>query len=332
VNNFEDLWSVTMFSFSNEILARKNKPIEILESLVDSGLTKFVEIDGPQFFRNYPNPSAAEVGQVNELLSGRGVGVSLLGAYMDRAFGHGIMATRQQLMAQIDAQLALGAKLGAKALRIQADAIRDDELDEVLELIEKHGVPLLLELQGSGSPTSPIATHAIAQIKASGGKLGLLLDASLFMMSFPPTFLKLLTKIGVSQEQQTLLETNWKSMSSGEFRGWLISAIESGDLPGSIRSQMPTLLSRFGCGKVSDWAEHADLIHSVHLKYWDGEDGQGELSQVAKQIVELLPESFEGNICSEWGGHEWHTLEELPGLEITRQHRLAVAGALQSAN
>ena len=51
-------WAVTLFSFSNELMAADRSACELLDEVLASGLTKVVELDGPQHFRNYPLPPA----------------------------------------------------------------------------------------------------------------------------------------------------------------------------------------------------------------------------------------------------------------------------------
>lgn len=325
---FDERFAVTMFGYTNELLAARRTPIELLADLLATELTKNFEIDGPQHFRNFPQVSAAEVKQVTDLLAETGATVTLVGGYADRALGSRIVHSAQ-VVESLRQQLRLVASLGAYGLRVQADAIRVDEVAVLSAEAEALGVTILLEMQGSMTPDAPVVQSALDVIAAAATpRVRLMFDSSLFMTRFPTPFRAALRGIGLSDEVIDGLQTDWKSKPLGQFRGDLISAVQTGQLTPAIQGFFPTFFSRFGHGVPEDWKGLLPLVDSVQFKFWELADPDGGTLENTRALMQQLEATgYRGYYCSEWGGHEWYSIDQVPAASAIAWHRDLAAAA-----
>ena len=325
-------WSVTSFSFTPELLARKFSPAELIRHIAYQGIAANLEIDGPQFFRNYPT-ATADVAMVAEVSKEVGIHIPMIGGYMDRFSGEMHPVDQEVVMQRLHRQLEVASQLGARRLRLQFDALRESEIDQAIEWAEKFDVRILLELQGSATLDQPHIKRVIDWvIGRNHPMLRILLDSSLLMRGFPSTYKQHLSSLGLSPDLVTTLEQQWLSKAAGDYREWLVSELDQGHLPKSLMSQMPTLTSRFGHSKAKDWQMLSNVLDSLHLKYWDSDDSHGALSGVAEEALSLFDTAhFPGYIVSEWGGHDWLPLEVASGSEMSVQHKVAVASVLTNS-
>lgn len=330
---FDERYAVTMFGFTNELLEASRNPSELVELALETGLTKNIELDGPQYFRNYPRVSDAEVVELQELLTKYDARLSLIGGYADRAAGTHL-ANSEQIVADLKTQLDLVKRLGGFGLRLQVDAITTDEAPLVARAAEAAGVKIVFELQGSMTPTDPRTTDCLAVVAAADSpNVRLMFDASLFMTCLPPTLKALLTGTGLSAEQIDTIEHNWLTLPFPDYRGWLIGELQAGNLPPQLNSLVPTLLSRIGHSKPADWADYTPMVESVHLKYWDtSDDGAAVSGPTSALMSQLESAGYTGYYCSEWGGHEWHTLHELPAMQAIAWHKRLVEACFNQAH
>jgi hypothetical protein len=108
----------------------------------------------------------------------------------------------------------------------------------------------------------------------------------------------------------------WATSSLEEFRGWLMPQLDA--LPPRFRSFLPTLTSRMGHAKPADYQEYLPYIESIHLKYWDLDEGMEPTTDLLKYLIRA---DYAGYLTSEWGGHEWKSLEQESALAVTKSHR-----------
>ncbi len=304
-------WAVTMFSFTNELLLAAQSPLEIVDQAASQTQATNFELDGPQFFRNYPNPIAGEIDELKSWLAKTGNSIVTIGGYADRALGSKRLRSSGEIVDLVAKQLELAGTLGARNLRLQADALTFEETALLHKKAEKSSVTIVFELQGSMAPDAPLSLEClriVRELKSPNVKL--MFDTSLFMRRFPPTFKSYLNSIGIDEVQVSNIEKLWLVNDLANFRGTLLGAINSGDLPPQIQAALPTLLSRFGHSRPIDWIEYAPHVAYVHLKFWDESNEDQAVSDPVLEAARLLAEfDFEGYYCAEWGGHDWLSLE-----------------------
>ena len=318
---FDDAWTVIMFSFASELLAAEHTPLELVEQVLSSGLSKYVELDGPMHFRNFPYVSNEEVDDLKALLEKYGAGISLIGGYADRAKSANRFTDSPEVVESIKEQIRLAGRVGAYGLRLMVGALTADELRQVIPTAEENNVVILYEIQGPATPDSPAARACFNLAKDSGSaNVRLMMDGSLFMSEFPKIFVADMAKHGVADEN---LEKEWKVKSLDEYKNWLLPKLD--EYPPVMPEFLNTLFSRMGKSVPSDWVEYLPYVGCVHLKYWELEDDKGQLSRPTTELMALLKElGYQGFYTSEWGGHEWTTYPEYKALEMTAGHRALV--------
>ena len=77
----EEHWAITLFSLTNELLEASRTADELLETVLESGAARRIEIDAPQHFRAHPRADAEEVAATRAVLDRHGATPTLLGAY-----------------------------------------------------------------------------------------------------------------------------------------------------------------------------------------------------------------------------------------------------------
>lgn len=316
-------WAVTLFSFSNELMAAERSACELLASVLDSGLTKVVELDGPQHFRNYPNPPAKQIADTKAVFAARGAAFGQLGIYIDRTISPGKFLTHDEVIAHLKVQLELAAELGAKFARLGLGFASLDELREIVPVAEQLGVTLVLEAQGTQEiSTSPVKENLEFMRELNSPNLGLLFDSSLCMKVLPPTFIAALGRSGFSPAQVDELVAAWTNLSMGELRPVIFGKWLPVSPSTAATSLLLSLVTRMGKSTIAEWAAAMPLVKGVHLKFWDTDDTEGAISGPTGELMAALQDvGFDGYLTSEWGGHEWHELAEHSSFDVVARHK-----------
>lgn len=325
-HKFADYWAVTMFSFTNELLDARQTPLQLIEELLESGVTKNIEIDGPMHFRNYPNPDPSEVTALKALLGKYGASISLVGGAADRAVSSDRLLDSTSVVASVKRQLALASDLGAFGLRMMVGSLSIQELQELIPVAVKHDVRILFELHGVMSADSPIALECLKLVQElDSAYVRLMFDSSLFMAELPHGLLRALQSAGVAKTNE--LAEKWKTSSLGEFRGWLMPQVDT--FSPRFKAFLPTLLSRVGHAKPSDFDAYLPFIESVHLKYWELDE---DMTSTQDLIEYLNQKNYAGYLTSEWGGHEWYSLKQIASMKATLNHKELVERSFNLAH
>lgn len=325
-HKFADYWAVTMFSFTNELLDASDNPLQLIEDLLEAGVTKNVEIDGPMHFRNYPNPDPSEVKALKALLAKYDASISLVGGAADRAISSDRLVDSTSVVASVKHQLALASDLGAFGLRMMVGSLSNQELQELIPVAEKHDVRILFELHGVMSADSPTALECLNLVQElDSAYVRLMFDSSLFMAELPHGLLRSLQSAGVANTNE--LADKWKTSSLGEFRGWLMPQVDT--FSPRFKAFLPTLLSRVGHAKPSDFDAYLPFIESVHLKYWELDE---EMTSTQDLIKYLRQKNYAGYLTSEWGGHEWYSLKQIASMDATLNHKELVERSFNLAH
>jgi hypothetical protein len=325
-HKFNDYWAVTMFSFTNEILDGRTSALDLIDQVLSRGITKRIEVDGPMHFRNFPNPPASEIAALKALLAKHEAEISLIGGAADRAVSATRLVDSATVVASVKEQLALAADLGAFGLRLMVGGLTLDELKELAPVAEAHNVKILFELHGVMSSESKVARDCLQLVKDVGSShVRLMFDSSLFMKEMPQVLKTALGKVGVSNVDE--LAEKWASSSLDEFRGWLMPQIET--FSPRFKSMLPTLFSRIGHAKPSEYDDYIDYIESVHIKYWDIHEDQ---TQTRELLEYLYQHNYDGYLTSEWGGHEWDSLKDNSAFTQTEAHKELVERSFNLAH
>jgi len=325
-HKFDDYWAVTMFSFTNDLLDGHTSALELIDQVLTSGVTKRIEVDGPMHFRNFPLPEAKEISDLKALLAKHQAGISLIGGAADRAVSATRLVTSAEVVESVKHQLALSAYLGAFGLRMMVGGLSLEELREIAPTAEALNVKILFELHGVMSADSAIARECLQLVKdVDSSHVRLMFDSSLFMTRFPEVLRNALKQVGISNVEE--MADKWANSSLEDFRGWLMPQLDQ--LSPRFRAFLPTLTSRVGHSKPSDYDDYIPYVESVHVKFWDLQE---DMQPTTDLIKYLLDADYTGYLTSEWGGHEWVSLKQASSLETTKSHRELVERSFNLAH
>jgi len=332
MQNFGGYHAVTLFSLTNEIMLANKTPNQILDEFLATGVTKNIEIDGPQHFRNYPAVAYSEIDELRQILKKHDAQVVQLGIYIDRATAPGVMLTDDQVMAHLRQQIELTSKLGARFARLALGAATEAELMAMLPILMEFDVALLLEVQGTVEPDSPLVLGHLDLFESlNDPHLGFVFDLSLCMTLLPPSYISALTSAGFSDETIATIRLIWSSGSVDDIKKFVFTQLMPSCKNDFAVSLALTLATRMGRTEPNDWQRAMKFVQTVHLKFWDTDNADRAVSQpIAALIESLAAQGFTGPLISEWGGHEWVGLEEASSLVLAR-HKVLYEEAMTLA-
>jgi hypothetical protein len=299
-------WVITLFSFTGPLLEARHRPDEILGAVLESGLSRNVEIDAPQHFRSYPAFDDAELGRTRDLLERHGARLNVLGCYHDASPAPGVFLSHDQSVDQLDRQIRAARRLGAWGVRLGLGFAPEAVLTALVPTLEETGLMWVEEVQGPCRPDSEQLHRRLefaARLRTD--RVAFLLDLSLCMPALPASYVQALHRHGATP---ALIERLQQAWNAADHR--TATALLRAELGAAASSQLASLyvtpLTRFGCGTVADWRWFLPDVAAVHLKYWDLDDAAGAVSTPIRELRSALADiGYSGTFCSEWGGHEW---------------------------
>jgi hypothetical protein len=300
--------AVTLFSFTNELLAADRSPDAMLEGLLRAEPGVAVEIDGAQHFRSFPLLDADEVRRTAAVIEAAGAGVSLLGGGADVAPAPGRLLDGRAQLAQVRSQIAAAAILSAEAVRIPFGVLPWDVLERAADDARAARVLLVEEVQGPADPAGEPIRDRIADLERTGETaIRLLLDTSALMSGLPGTYVAALRAEGVPE---ALVARLGEALASGRVAPLVLPALADPALSPAAKALLITAMTRFGASRAASWLPLARWIAAVHVKWWDLDSAAGDLGAETGAVIEgLLASGFDGTVCSEWGGHEWQGID-----------------------
>jgi len=328
MQNFGGFHAVTLFSLTNEIMLASKTPNQILDEFLATGVTKKIEIDGPQHFRNYPLVADAEIEELQQILLKHDAQVVQLGIYIDRATAPGVLLTDDQAMEHLRQQIELTNRLGTKFARLALGAATEAELLRLLPILSEFDVALLLEVQGTMELNSPLVQGHLDLFEAlNDSHLGFVFDLSLCMTALPPSYISALKFAGFSDETIAEITRVWSTGSVDDVRKFVFTQLMPSCKNDFAVSLGLTLATRMGRTEPKEWHRAMKFVQTVHLKFWDTDNADGAVSKPIAELVELLAaQGFSGPLISEWGGHEWVGLDEGSAQVIARHKSIYEAG------
>lgn len=307
--------AVTLFSFTNELLAGESSPDDLLAALIRAHPAVAVEVDASQHLRSFPLPDADEVGRTAAVVAEDAGRVSLLGGGADVAPAPGRVLPEDEQLAQLRAQLAAAAALGAEALRIPFGVAPWPVLQRAAEGARGSGVLLLEEVQGPADPAGEAIRGRIADLERTGEPgVRLLLDTSALMSGLPPTYVAALR---AERVPHALVDRLGDALAERRVAPLVLPALRDDAITPLGHALLLTAMTRFGSSTAAAWLPLAPWIAAVHVKWWDRPSAAADLEAEAGAVIGgLLAAGFEGTVCSEWGGHEWQGLDTPAAAEV----------------
>lgn len=322
-------WSqgASSFNWTREILRAERTPFELVTTEL-AGLSEVIEVELGQCFRSFPALDGPDVGALRDALEVRGVRVSVAGLSLDDYHAADRRRSEPERLAFLEPQLRAAHRLGAYGVRVPFGQPGPELIAAAEPLLEELDLILFQEIQGHQGPGRPGYDETIATLlDRANPRLRLILDTSMVTPRLPVTYLEQLAGSGVPADLVDLVTRAWGEPGTLDVVRGLLA---EGGVPGPAMALYVTMVVRFGTWRVADLAPLMPYVGGVHLKFWDLDDADGRVSGPIREVGALLARSgFTGNICSEWGGHDWYT-GPLTAAEITRRH-LDLSRSLLSA-
>jgi sugar phosphate isomerase/epimerase len=289
----------SMFSFTDEWLARRFTLGELLTRIAELELGPGLEVIGFQTWRSYPELSPAEIAEFRRLVDGLGLEPAALGAEVDLLRRVDRPMTTAEAVDFLLPQVAVASDLGFPLLRVPT-SVPAAVLEQVAPRAERAGVTVVVEVQG-GQTADDVPVGALA------------LDFSVAMTAVPEAFAEAVVRAGMSRDGVDALVERWEQ---GAPTGELFDAIDETDAPESARAEARGGFVRFGRQRPADWAEAVPRIAYAHSKFWD----ESPSVRTAELIDVLRAGGYDGVVIAEWGGNAWAELDDVDPFELVHRH------------
>lgn len=318
--------AASAFNWTPEVIRGDRPAPDIAVGIVADGVAPVLEIEPGQLWRSYPTSTGVEVDAFRAELDAVGGSVSIVGLSLDDWIGRTQRRTEAERLAFVLPQLRAAQRVGATGVRLPIGQAGQPLLQRLLPALHDLDLVLFEEIQGQQTPHSDAASGAIDTIaNLDDPHVRLLVDISMLMPSLPQSYLDCLHDGGVPETLLQRLATDWRDPGTN---GAVVELLRSGGVPPKVHTMYMNLLVRFGRSDAADLRSILPLVGAFHLKFWDLDDTEGQVSHPIRDLgAELAGTDFTGTLCSEWGGHEW---VDADSTDITRSH-LALAGAALSA-
>jgi sugar phosphate isomerase/epimerase len=313
-------WVVTLFSFTGTLLEARQRPDDILNSVLGDGLARRIEIDAPQHFRSYPSLHDTELDRTSEVLERYGARLNILGCYHDASPAPGRFLSHDQSVDRLEKQIRAARRLGAWGVRVGLGLVPEPALTALVPVLEASDLVWVEEVQGPCRPDAEQLHRRLELVDSlATDHVRFLLDLSLCMPALPTSYVEALHRHGAAS---TLIDRLHEAWHAADHRA--VTALLRAELAAVASPQLASLfvtpLTRFGCSTVADWRWFLPNVAAVHLKYWDLDDRAGAVSTPVRQLRSALADiGFPGTFCSEWGGHEW--ISHADPVTMTLEHR-----------
>jgi hypothetical protein len=308
-------WSVTMFSFTNDIV--RGREDDAVRSVATHDLARTVEFDGPQHFASLPNLSPPEIDSFRRRLLELDLMPTQLGIYDDAWLSPTRRGSPDERVASLERQIRSAHRLGFQAVKI-AWGKELPLLARLRPCLEDTGLMLTQEAQGSLDPDSPDVLERIEFVSRHPDSFAFVFDLSACMTALPVTFVDELARLGVDPLVIQTLGA-WGQAPDQELRERVLAAITPEARTADFMAKVMMPFGRFGHTTVAQWRDVLRHTATVHLKFWDLDDEAGALSTPVAELLDLLDElEYAGPLTSEWGGHEWLDQD---AVAMTRGHR-----------
>ncbi|MFF2315312.1 hypothetical protein ACFVTE_03490 [Arthrobacter sp. NPDC058097] len=312
-------WAITMFSLTNELLAGQPNATQLIDDVLDLGISSHIEVDGFQGFSSFPRVSREEIHRFRSLMEQRSAQPTILGVYTDPGTRRSGVFADDEMAEFLAGQICSAADLGFAMARV-AFGVSAKVLELILPVLESTRIQLVQEVQAAIRPDSPELVVQLETLdRIESPYLGLLLDTSTSMPRLPISYLRQLRQVGVAKGLVEALDLQWEDHGAEALRSDIFGQIPKLSPQAGSLLMMPLL--RFGNTPIHHWDTLLPRFTAVHLKYWDLEDDDQRVSApIAHLLGELRSFGYSGPLVSEWGGHEWCESEDSSGAKVALQH------------
>jgi sugar phosphate isomerase/epimerase len=295
---------VTLFSFTNEWQQRRYTLDQLVAKVAEQELGPGIEAVGYQTFRDFPNVSDAAAAHFRDLVARHGLTPTCLGGDVDIGRKPGHRMTVDEMVIDVERQIAAAKKLGFPILRVQ-EFIGPEVLLRALPAAERAEVQIVCELYSPLTIESPEVVGLRECFDRAGSPyLGFMPDFSCSLRSVPEGHWANLRRAGASDALITRAKAIWQAALSKEDRSaaFAEAAAECRADAGLVGALNLTSLM-YGRMPVDAWREILPYVRHIHGKFYQIDaDGQDAAVPYPALMALLKDTGYTGTLSAEWGG------------------------------
>ncbi len=315
MENNKPILGVTLYSFTNEWLARKYDFGTLVAKVAELGLGPAVEVVGFQSFRTYPDVTDETADHFRNLMAKYNLMPSCLGANCDVGRRKDRLMTEEEILDYLKRQLVTAQKLGFPVMRIQT-FVGPKVFERIAPLAEKAGVHVACELHSPLSVDHP-DVMALRELfdRVKSAFIGFVPDFSSVMNLPPKLFWENLRSLGAPESLIEASRDIWISDKPipEKFGALAETSARLGVSP-LVAGQLNTVMTMFGHMRPEKLAELLPYTHHIHGKFYEVDESGCETSMPYPAIMSVLKkEGYHGTISAEWEGHAF--TQEAVGFE-----------------
>jgi sugar phosphate isomerase/epimerase len=324
----------TLFSFTNEFLAREYSLEQLIAQVAQMGLGPGLEVVGFQSVRGFPVVSDEFASRFRDLLQQHGLVATCLAINADMGIRRGQLMDVDAAVAYYEPQIRAAAKLGFRVVRGQFGP-PPEVLRRILPLLESLNLKFGPELHTPMTVHSPmVSEYREVYDKLGSPCLGFVPDFGSCTRRFPPGFVKWLQSQGTPQAALDLAYRVW-DMEGDAFsrKAEFMRQAAAARMEPSVAGAVGVMFSMFTNQPASVWAEIMPQIIHVHGKFYEFDESGGETSIPYEELLPVFVRNgYDGYMSSEWEGTIY---SKASGFDMVRRHhalcRRILAGIPSSA-
>ncbi len=240
---------VTLFSYTREYYARRYTLADCLAEAGKLEDARALELIGAQSLRGYPRPAPAVEAELRGLIEYHGLEPTCYGAYLERGRRRDRVATIDEAVELIEAEIAIAKRLGFPLVRL--NTATPDLLEKLLPTAEAADITIAVELHQKTIESPEMQALLELFERAASPRLGFVQDLGAMMTRIPDSFLDEGLRSGIEPATVRAVAEAWPhgtgldAAGDGDpaARGWAAAARSMflRTEPATLRAVLPHL-------------------------------------------------------------------------------------------
>jgi sugar phosphate isomerase/epimerase len=302
---------LTLFSFTREFWLRQWTLEECLARAGQLGDDIALELIGAQSLPSYPELTPVEERELRGAIDRHGLVPTCYGAHVERGRISGRVASLEETVEIIEAEIEIARRLGFPLVRLQTATAAI--LERLLPAARRAGVRVVVELHARPI-TAPEMQEALALMERLGTPhLGFILDLGAIMTRLPSSFLELGHRDGIPESVIEHARDSWELGASLE------EALAAASPPPEAIGWISACWSMFHRTDPSTIDQVLPHLAHVHAKFF-GIDEHGEEPTIPYDTIlaRLREGGFAGALSSEYVS--WRQAHETDSFDQVAAH------------
>lgn len=315
---------VTVYSMTNEWLARQYNLVEMIDEIGKRNLGPGIELIGFQSLRGFPNKVDNQtINDLKNAIERNGLIFTSLAANADVGLRRDNFMDTDASVAYMTPQIELAGKLGVPVMRTQIN-LTPPVLEKLEPIAAKHKVHLGMEIHAPEGPhTEKVSIVRQAYERIDSEWLGFVPDFSSHMRAIPQGMLNKLRGAGLSEKGVQSLIDHWHGdgMPFQRYMQWAEACKANGE-PELPINQAKLVFTMFGLEDPEGWREMFPMIRHIHGKFYDVDDDLTSPSIDYQRILNVFKQSsYKMTFSSEWEGHAYLDIDDQCAFEMVAKHQ-----------